>query len=43
MRSEFHKLKPDNLEETIIEKPTTHPRTNGPNKIQIEIEEEYQL
>ncbi len=28
MRSEIHKLKPENLEETIIEKPTTHPRTN---------------
>jgi hypothetical protein len=23
------------LEETIIEKPTTHPGTNGPNEIQI--------
>jgi hypothetical protein len=23
------------LEETIIEKPTTHPRTNGPNETQI--------
>ncbi len=25
-RSEIHKLKPEDLEETIIEKPTTHPR-----------------
>jgi hypothetical protein len=28
-------LKPEDLEETIIEKPTTHPRTNGPNENQI--------
>jgi hypothetical protein len=35
MRSEIHKLKPEDLEETIIEKPTTHPGTNGPNEIQI--------
>ncbi len=35
MRSEIHKLKPDDLEETIIEKPTTHPGTNGPNENQI--------
>ncbi len=35
MRSETHKLKPEDLEETIIEKPTTHPGTNGPNKYQI--------
>jgi hypothetical protein len=28
MRSEILKLKPEDLEETIIEKPTTHPRTN---------------
>jgi hypothetical protein len=35
MRSEIHKLKPEDLEETIIEKPTTHPRTNGPNENQI--------
>ncbi len=35
MRSEIHKLKPEDLEETIIEKPTSHPRTNGPNEIQI--------
>ncbi len=34
MRSEIHKLKPEDLEETIIEKPTTHPRTNGPNENQ---------
>jgi hypothetical protein len=34
MRSEIHKLKPEDLEETIIEKPTTHPGTNGPNKNQ---------
>jgi hypothetical protein len=35
MRSEIHKFKPEDLEETIIEKPTSHPRTNGPNEIQI--------
>jgi hypothetical protein len=31
MRSESYKLKPEDLEETIIDKPTTHPGTNGPN------------
>ncbi len=35
MRSEIHKLKPEYLEETIIEKPTTHPGTNEPNENQI--------
>jgi hypothetical protein len=35
MRSEIHKLKPEDLEETIVEKPTTHPGTNGPNENQI--------
>jgi hypothetical protein len=35
MRSEIHKLNPDDLEETIIEKPTTHPRLNGPKGNQI--------
>jgi hypothetical protein len=35
MRSEIHKLKPEDLEETIIEKPTTQPGTNGPNETQI--------
>ncbi len=35
MRSEIHKLKPGDLEETIIEKPTTQPGTNGPNENQI--------
>ncbi len=35
MRSEIHKLQPQDLEETIIEKPTTHPGTNGPNENQI--------
>ncbi len=35
IRSVIHKLKPEDLEETIIEKPTTHPGTNGPNEIQI--------
>jgi hypothetical protein len=35
MRSEIHKLKPEDLEETIIEKSTTHPGTNGPTEIQI--------
>ncbi len=34
MRSEIHKLKPEDLEETMIEKPTTHPGTNGPNENQ---------
>jgi hypothetical protein len=32
MRSEIHKLKPEDLEETIIEKPTTHPGTYVPNE-----------
>jgi hypothetical protein len=35
MRSEIHKLKPEDLEETMIKKPTTHPRTNGPTENQI--------
>ena len=35
MRSDIHKLKPEDLEETIIEKQTTHPGTNGPNENQI--------
>ena len=35
MRSEIRKLKPEDLEETIIEKLTTLPRTNGPNGNQI--------
>jgi hypothetical protein len=35
MRSEIHKLKPEDLEETIIEKPTTHSGTNGPNETPI--------
>jgi hypothetical protein len=35
MKSEIHKLKPEDLEETIIEKPLTHSRTNGPNETQI--------
>jgi hypothetical protein len=44
MRSEIHKLKPEDLEETIIEKPTTHPGTNGPNENQIGDQRgEYQL
>ncbi len=34
MRLEIHKLKPEDLEDTIIEKPTSHPGTNGPNEIQ---------
>ncbi len=33
--SDIHKLKPEELEETIIEKPSSHPGTNGPNEIQI--------
>jgi hypothetical protein len=32
IRSEIHKLKPEDLEETIIEKSTTHSRTNKPNE-----------
>jgi hypothetical protein len=35
MRSEIHKLKPEDLEVTIIGKPTTHPRKNGLNETQI--------
>jgi hypothetical protein len=35
MRSETHILKPEELEETIIEKPTTHSGTNGPNETPI--------
>jgi hypothetical protein len=35
MRSDIHKLKSEDLKETIIEKPTTHPGTNGSNEIQI--------
>ena len=35
MRSKIHKLKPEDLEETIIEKLTIHPGTNGPNENQI--------
>jgi hypothetical protein len=35
MRSDIHKLKPEDLEETIVEKLTSHPGTNGPNEIQI--------
>ncbi len=33
MRSEIHKLKSEDLEETIIEKPLSHPGTTGPNEI----------
>jgi hypothetical protein len=29
--SEIHNLKPEDLEETVIEKSITHSRTNGPN------------
>jgi hypothetical protein len=35
IRSGIHKLKSEDLEETIIEKPTTHHGTNGPNENQI--------
>jgi hypothetical protein len=35
MRSEIHKLKPEDLEETIIEKSITHSGTNGPNETPI--------
>jgi hypothetical protein len=43
MRSEIHKLKPEDLEETSIEKLTTYPRTNGLNETKLEIKEEYHL
>jgi hypothetical protein len=32
IRSEIYKLKPEDLEETGIEKSTTHSGTNGPNE-----------
>jgi hypothetical protein len=32
MRSEIRKLKPEDLEETIIEKSIAHSGTNGPNE-----------
>ncbi len=35
MRSDIHKLKPEELEETNIEKPTSHPGTNRPNETRI--------
>jgi hypothetical protein len=35
MGSDIHKLKPEDFEQTIIEKPTSHPGTNGPNEFQI--------
>jgi hypothetical protein len=35
MRSEIHKFKPEDLEETIIEKSTTHSGTNGTNETPI--------
>ena len=35
MRLEIHKLKPEDLEETIIEKSTTHFGANGPNETPI--------
>jgi hypothetical protein len=35
IRSEIHKFKPEDLEETIIEKSTTHSRTNGPTETPI--------
>ncbi len=35
MRSEIHKLKPEDLEETIVIESTTHPGSNGPNETQI--------
>jgi hypothetical protein len=34
MRLEIHKLKPEDLEKTNIDKPTTHSGTNGPNENQ---------
>jgi hypothetical protein len=33
-RSKIHKLQPEHLEETLIEKPIILPRTNGPNENQ---------
>ncbi len=35
MRSEIHKLKPEDLEENIIDKSITHSGTNGPNETSI--------
>jgi hypothetical protein len=35
MRSEIHKLKSEDLEETIIIESTTHPGSNGQNENQI--------
>jgi hypothetical protein len=35
MRSEIHKLKPEDLEDTIIKKSITHSGTNGPNETPI--------
>jgi hypothetical protein len=35
MRSEIHRLKPEDLEERNIEKPTAHSRANGPNETPI--------
>ena len=43
MRSEIHKFKPEDLEETIIDKSTTHPGTNGPNETKMEIGTKCQL
>jgi hypothetical protein len=43
MRSKIHKLKPEDLEEPIIEKSITHSGTNGHMKPHLEIKEEYQL
>ena len=42
MRLEIHKLKPEDLEETIIEKPLT-PEQMGQLKYKLEIREECQL
>jgi hypothetical protein len=35
MRSEIHKLKPEELEETVIEKSITHSGANGPKETPI--------
>jgi hypothetical protein len=43
MRLEIHKLKPEDLEQTMIEKPTTHPEQMDQMKTKLEIREEYQL
>jgi hypothetical protein len=43
MRSEIHKLKPEDLEETMIENQQLTPEQMDQMKTKLEIEEEYQL